>query len=329
MPLHPQAEAVIKAVESMGLPPFETMSLEEGRGVIQAFANFMLPVEEVGSVVDTVVPAEHNDVPLRIYMPAGESAGEEGEEGEERLRPGILYFHGGGFATGSIDLVDPVCRALANRSGCAVIAVGYRLGPEHPYPAAVADAYTATVWIHAKGVVFGIDTDRLAVMGDSAGANLATVTCMILRDKVEPARISLQVLLYPVTDLATDESPSRREFAEGYLLTAGMLKWFTGHYLSGCEDSATDPYCSPLFMENLSGLPPAIIVVAEYDPLRDEGIGYASRLKADGVDVDLRREPGMIHGFFWLGGAIDRGREIIDELAQVFREALVDVDIIE
>ena len=321
MPLHPQAEAIIKAVESMGLPPFETMSLEEGRQTIAAFANFMLPPEEVASVVDTIVPAAETDIPLRIYTPE-EGAGEDG------LRPGILYFHGGGFSTGGIDLVDPVCRALANRSGCAVIAVGYRLSPEHPYPAAVTDAYTTTVWIHAKGPAFGIDPDRLAVMGDSAGGNLATVTCMILRDKGEQAKISLQILIYPVTDMVTDQSLSRQELGEGHLLTAGMMKWFTDHYLTGCDDqAAADPYCSPLFMENLTGLPPAIIVVAEYDPLRDEGIQYAARLKEAGNFVDLRQEKGMIHGFFWLGGAIDRGREILDELGEDLRQSLVEAEI--
>lgn len=323
MPLHPQAQAVLDAVGSMGLPPFETMSLEEGRQTIAAFGNFMVPAEEVASVVDTVVPAPEADIPLRIYTPAAE----EGEE-DGMLRPGILYFHGGGFSTGSIDLVDPVCRALANRSRCAVIAVGYRLGPEHPYPAAVTDAYTAAVWVHAKGPAFGIDTDRLAVMGDSAGANLATVTCMILRDKNEQAKISLQVLIYPVTDMVTNESTSRRELADGYLLTAGMMDWFTSKYLEGCDaQSAADPYCSPLFMENLSNLPAAIIVVAEYDPLRDEGIEYATRLKDAGTFVDLRREQGMIHGFFWLGGAIDRGREILDELGQDLRQSLVEAEI--
>ena len=322
MPLHPQAQAVLDAVESMGLPPFETMSLEEGRQTIAAFANFMLPAEEVGSVVDTIVPARDNDIPLRIYTPAGE----EGEE-EGGLRPGILYFHGGGFTTGSIDLVDPVCRALANRSGCAVIAVGYRLSPEHPYPAAVTDAYTATVWIHAKGTVFGIDTERLALMGDSAGANLATVTGMVLRDKGEQAKISLQILLCPVTDMVTDQSLSRQELAEGHLLTAGMMKWFTDHYLTDCDDqAAADPYVSPLVTENLSSLPPAIIVVAEYDLLRDEGIGYAARLKEAGNFVDLRQEKGMIHNFFWLGGAIDRGREILDELGQDLHRALVEAE---
>lgn len=324
MPLHPQAQAVLDAVESMGLPPFETMSLEEGRQTIGAFANFMVPVEEVGSVVDTLVPAPETDIPLRIYTPA---AGEREEEAEGGLRPGILYFHGGGFSTGSIDIVDPVCRALANRSRCVVVAVGYRLSPEHPYPAAVTDAYTATVWIHAKGPVFGIDTDRLAVMGDSAGGNLATVTSMILRDKGEQAKISLQILIYPVLDMASEGSPSRQEFAEGYLLDAGMIQWFLSKYLSGCEDQAGDPYCSPLFMENLSNLPPAIIVVPEYDPLRDEGVNYAMRLKEAGNFVDLRREQGMIHGFFWLGGAIDRGRELIDELGQDLRQSLVEAEI--
>jgi acetyl esterase len=322
MPLHPQAQAVLDAIQSMGLPPFETMSLEEGRQTIAAFANFMVPPEEVESVVDTVVPAPDTDIPLRIYTPAA-----EGEE-DGMLRPGILYFHGGGFSTGSIDLVDPVCRALANRSRCAVIAVGYRLGPEHPYPAAVTDAYTATVWVHAKGPAFGIDTDRLAVMGDSAGANLATVTCMILRDKNEQAKISLQVLIYPVTDMVSSESNSRRELAEGYLLTGAMMDWFTSKYLEGCDaETAADPYCSPLFMENLSNLPAAIIVVAEYDPLRDEGIEYAARLKDAGTFVDLRREQGMIHGFFWLGGAIDRGREILDELGDDLRQSLVEAEI--
>ena len=323
MPLHPQAQAVLDAVESMGLPPFETMSLEEGRQTIAAMASFMVPAEEVESVVDTVVPAPETDIPLRIYTPAAV----EGEEIEGGLRPGILYFHGGGFSTGSIDVIDPLCRALANRSRCVVIAVGYRLGPEHPYPAAVTDAYTATVWVHAKGPAFGIDTDRLAVMGDSAGGNLATVTCMILRDKNEQAKISLQVLIYPVTDMVSDQSTSRQENAEGYLLTKGMIDWFTDKYLKDCDpEVAGDPYCSPLFMENLSNLPPAIIVVAEYDPLRDEGIEYAKRLKDAGNFVDLRREQGQIHGFFWLGGAIDRGRELLDELGQDLHQSLVEAE---
>jgi len=313
MPLHPQAQAIITGLESMGLPPFETFSLEEGRAIIQTFAGFMLPTEEVASVVDAAAPGPEAEIPLRIFTPEGNG---------EVLRPGILYFHGGGFTTAGIDLVDPVCRALANRSGCIVIAVGYRLAPEHPYPAAVTDAYVATAWVAANGRHFGVDGSRLAVMADSAGANLATVTCMILRDKAEEIDIALQVLLYPVTDLDHQNTPSYRENGEGYVLTSGMINWFKGHYLTGCEDQAEEPYCSPIHMADLSDLPPAIIVTAEYDPLRDEGEAYGARLEESGVPADVRREEGMIHGFFWMGGAIDRGREILDELGADIRKVL-------
>jgi acetyl esterase len=314
MPLHPQAQAFLTAVESMGLPPFETLSLEEGRATIQTLGGFMGPAEEVASVVDTIAPGPEADIPLRIFLPEGEG-----------LRPGILYFHGGGFSTGSIDIVEPVCRALANRSGCAVIAVGYRLGPEHPYPAAVTDAYFATQWMAAKGAAFGVDGSRLAVMGDSAGGNLATVVSMVARDKEAEFQPALQVLIYPVVAVGEADFESRRENGEGYLLTTGMMNWFIGHYLKGVEDQAHEPYCSPI-VADLSDLPPAIVVVAEYDPLRDEGIAYAQQLKEDGVFVDLRREPGMIHGFFWLGAAIDRGRELLDELGAEIGKILRDSD---
>src|SRR5437879_11151668 len=146
----------------------------------------MGPPEEVASVIDTIAPGPDADVPLRIFIPAG----------EDEPPPVIMYFHGGGFTTGSIDIVDPVCRALANRSGCAVVAVGYRLAPEHPYPAAPTDAYIATSWVAAKGLAFGVDGSRLAVMGDSAGGNLATVTAMVSRDKEDEFTIALQVLIY-------------------------------------------------------------------------------------------------------------------------------------
>lgn len=316
MPLHPQAQAVIEGVKAMGLPPFETLSVEDARAFMGNFANFMIPAEDVAEVVDTIVPGPQVDIPLRIYRPDTDG-----------LQPGILYFHGGGFSTGSIDLVDPICRALANRSGCAVIAVGYRLAPEHPYPAAVTDAYIATMWIGAKGPAFGIDNGRLAVMGDSAGANLATVTAMLLRDKASEINVHLQVLIYPVTDLAQFETPSHKEFGEGYLLTTAMMERFKAEYLTGCEeDVVVDPYCSPLRTENLAGLPATFVVIGEYDPLRDEGLEYAARLKEHDVFVDIRREKGMIHGFWWMGAAIDRGRELLDELAKDIRQVLFGFD---
>ena len=158
MPLHPQAQAVLDGIAAMGLPPFETLSLEEGRQAIESIRSFMVPVEEVASTEDFAIPGPDGDIGLRMYRPEGEG-----------LLPAVFYFHGGGFCTGSIDLVDPMCRLLANRSGCVVISVDFRLAPEHPYPAAVTDAYVAISWVGAYGENFGVDTSRLAVVGDSAG----------------------------------------------------------------------------------------------------------------------------------------------------------------
>jgi len=311
MGLDPQAQAVLDAVASMGLPPFETFSVEEGRQFIDSVGNFMIPAEEVASVIDHTIPGPEADIPVRVFTPAGSG-----------LRPGVLYFHGGGFTTGGIDLFEPVCRALANRSGCIVVAVGYRLAPEHPYPEAVLDAYVATAWFAACGEDFGVDGTRLAVVGDSAGGTLATVACMLARDKGGEPEVALQVLIYPVCDLVAMDTPSYQEHGEGYLLTKGMMNWFKGHYLTGVEDRVDEPYCSPVRMHDLSGLPPAIIITAEYDPLRDEGEAYGQLLRINGVPADIRRQEGMIHPFVWLGAAIDRGRDILDELGDDIRTAL-------
>ncbi|HVW31909.1 MAG TPA: alpha/beta hydrolase fold domain-containing protein [Acidimicrobiia bacterium] len=310
MPLHPQAQAILTGVEAMGLPPFETLSVEEGRAVINGFGSFMIPSEEVAQVFDAMALGPEEGIPVRLYVP---------ESGQEP-RPVIVYFHGGGFCTGSVDLVDPICRALANRTGYAVASVEYRLAPEHPYPAAVTDAYAATAWIASRGQHFGIDGNRIVVMGDSAGATLATVTCMTAGDNEGEPRIVLQVLVYPALDLATFDRPSYTENGEGYLLTTGMMEWFRNHYLAGVEDLAKDAYCSPLRgIGSLTAMPPAIIVVGEYDPLRDEGEAYGELLNHLEGYAEVRREEGMIHGFFWMGGAIDRGRELLDELAADIR----------
>jgi acetyl esterase len=313
MPLHPQAQAILSGVESMGLPPVETMSVEEQRAVIGTFSSFMMPAEDVATIEDLTIPGPEGDIPLRIYTPEGDGP-----------RPAVVYFHGGGFVTGSVDLVDPICRALANRSGCLVISVDYRLAPEHPYPAAVQDAYVAVAWVSAYGEGFGVDPTRLVVAGDSAGATLATVTCMLIRDKAEEIPIALQVLLCPVMDLVSMETDSYKEYGEGHLLTTAMMQRWKELYLTGCEDRVDEPYCSPIRMPNFANLPPAFIVTAEYDPLRDEGEIYGLLLPRDGVDADIRRQDGMIHNFFWMGAAIDRGREIIDEIAADLRKRLFD-----
>lgn len=313
MPVHPQAQAVLDAFASMGLPPFETMSLEESRQVIESIRNFMVPVEEVASTEDFAIPGPHGDIGLRVYRPEGEG-----------LLPCVFYFHGGGFSTGSIDLVDPICRLLANRSGCMVISVDYRLAPENPYPAAVTDAYVAISWVGAYGQGFGVDPSRLAVAGDSAGATIATAACMLIRDKnVGEPEIKIQYLLCPVTDLVKFETPSYQEFGEGYLLTTAMMRAWKDQYLRGCEEGTYyEPYCSPVREQNLANLPPAIIVTAEYDPLRDEGEAYGQLLMINGVMSEVRREEGMIHEFIWFGGTIDRGRELLEEVGSDLRKIL-------
>lgn len=313
MALHPQAQALIDGVKGMGLAPFETYSVEEGRQYIETIRQFMVPPRDIASVQDTAIPGPEGDIGMRIYRPEAEG-----------LLPAVFYFHGGGFSTGSVDLVDPICRQLADKSGCAVISLDYRLAPEHPYPAAVQDAYVAVSWMGAYGEDFGVDPLTMAVVGDSAGANLATVTCMLVRDKgLGEPEIKLQILLCPVCDFVKIDTPSHKEFGNGYLLTTGMMEWFRDHYLTGVEDRANEPYCSPVRMGNLGNLPPAIIVTAEYDPLRDEGEAYGQLLLMNGVMADIRREDGMPHNFFWFGGVIDRGREIIDDIAWDLKKTLI------
>jgi acetyl esterase len=313
MALHPQAQAIISGVESMGLPPFETLSIEEQRGFIQQFGMFMIPREEVASTEDFEIPGPEDAIPVRVYLPAGE---------DEGPYPAVMYFHGGGWSTGDVELVDPICRALANRSGSAVVSVDYRLAPEHPYPAAVMDAYVATAWIGAYGANLGIDASRMALVGDSSGANLATVTCMLIRDKADDIPIAVQILLCPVTDLVKFETPSHKEYGEGHLLTTAMMEKFREYYLTGVEDRVDEPYCSPVRTQNLQDLPPVIIITAECDPLRDEAEAYGQILRANGNLVEVRREEGMVHNFFWMGAAIDRGREIIDQVGADLRAVL-------
>lgn len=313
MPVHPQAQAVLDAFASMEMPPLETLGLEELRQVVENVRSFMVPVEEVASTEDFEIPGPQGDIGLRVYRPEGEG-----------LLPCVFYFHGGGFSTGSINLVDPICRLLANRSGCMVISVDYRLAPEHPYPAAVTDAYVAISWVGSYGQGFGVDPSRLAVVGDSAGATIATAACMLIRDKnVGEPEIKIQYLLCPVTDLVKFETPSYQEFGDGYLLTTALMRAWKERYLQDCEEGQEyEPYCSPVREQNLGNLPPAIIVTAECDPLRDEGEAYGQLLLLNGVMSEVRREEGMIHEFIWFGGAIDRGREVLEEVGSDLRKIL-------
>jgi acetyl esterase len=263
--------------------------------------------EPVHEVRDLAAPGPAGDVPLRLYRPAA----------DEPL-PAILYFHGGGFVIGSLDTHDGTCRALANASGCAVVSVDYRLAPEHRFPAAPEDCWAALAWVAKEGAALGVDGARLAVAGDSAGGNLAATAALLARARGPALRY--QLLVYPVTDHAFD-TPSYRENGEGYFLSAAMMRWFWQQYLEDAGQGA-DPLASPLRATELAGLPPALVVTAEYDPLRDEGEAYAARLRAAGVPTELRRFPGQIHGFFSMFDVMDDGRAAIASAGQALRAAL-------
>lgn len=305
MPLHPQARAVIDIMAKMGL--------SIGGDPVQlrrTLASFPRPQgEAVGGVVDRTVPGPAGDVPVRIYTPMGLV---------DRAAPALVWFHGGGWVIGDLDGADFNCRAMANRSGCRVISVDYRLAPEARFPAAVEDSFAVTAWVAANPDATGIDPRRLAVGGDSAGANLATVVAHLAKARGGPS-LAFQALIYPVTDHGYD-TPSYRENAEGYLLTREAMVGFWNHYLSGPDDGA-NPLASPLRAADLSGLPPALVITAEFDPLRDEGEAYAARMRAAGVPVEAVRYHGQIHGFYG-NAAIDDGRAAIDHVASALKAVL-------
>jgi acetyl esterase len=289
--LDPQAEKVLAALTANPLPDPSTLEAP----LLRQLFDGMLPPgpdEPVAAVEDRRIPGPAGEIPVRIYR------------GVERTPlPVLTYYHGGGFVIGSLDTHDATCRALAREAECLVVSVGYRLAPEHPYPAAPEDCYAAARWIAEQGEELGADPRRIAVGGDSAGGNLDAVVALMARERGGPHLLH-QLLIYPVTDCAFD-TPSYRENAEGYLLTRDMMQWFWEQYLAHPED-AHAPFASPLRAKDLSGLPPATVITAEHDPLRDEGRAYAARLHEAGVAVEERLYEGMFHGFFGMRALIER-----------------------
>ena len=248
-------------------------------------------------------------IQIRIYKPVPSGT-----------LPALVYFHGGGWVLGGLDSHDRECRALANLSGCAVIAVDYRLAPEHPFPAAVEDAYAATSYIADHAAEFGVDPQRIAVGGDSSGGNLAAVVTLIAREKRGP-KLAFQLLVYPAVDLTDDHRPSAIEFAEGHFLTQPLMNYFARLYVPKVE-ARRDVQVSPLYVTDFRGLPPALIITAECDRLRDQGELYGQKLREAGVPVSLKRYDGMIHPFFSFGGILDDGRAAVTEAATAVRAAL-------
>jgi acetyl esterase len=302
--LHPEVRALLAMMDAQGAPPLETQDPVEARNNrVEPMKLLGGQPDALGRVEDLFIPGPAGDIPIRIY--SSEHGG---------LRPALVYFHGGGFVFGNLDTHDALCRSLAKESGAVVISVDYRLAPEHKFPAAVDDSHAATMWVAANAERLGIDASRISVGGDSAGGNLATVVAMRCRDAGGPA-LAAQVLIYPVTDSSSFETTSHREFGESYFLTSGAMGWFTGHYLASA-DQKRHPEVSPLLAPNLSGLPPALVITAEFDPLRDEGEAYAQRLQQAGVPVTISRYPGMIHGFVSMRGVLAGGRQAIHEAAE-------------
>jgi acetyl esterase len=312
MSLDPQAQEVINLVIKSGRPAYNTLSPKDARQLFRETRPASTPTPpEIGAVRNLVADGPGGPIPLRVYRPAGVAA--------SAALPGLMYFHGGGWVIGDLDTHDVLCRQLTAEAGITVVNVDYRLAPEHKFPAAADDAWAATRWTVAHASELGVDAGRLAVGGDSAGGNLAAVVALHARDAGAP-NIKLQVLVYPVTDVGS-ETRSYQDFAEGYMLTRESMRWFTAHYLAAAGQ-ANDWRVSPLRASSHAGLPPALVVTAGFDPLRDEGAAYAAKLQQAGVRVDYVCYGGMVHGFAGMGRLIETGNRAVSHIAATLRQTL-------
>jgi acetyl esterase len=306
MPLDPQAKVIIDLIDSTGA--FELTMETPPQQVRELFAAMTMPSEiACAHIEDRAIPGPHGGIPVRIYRPAGDAP-----------KPTVVYYHGGGWVIGGLDTHDSTCRALANAADALVVSIDYRLAPEHTFPAAVDDSFAALQWVAEHAAELGGDPARIAVAGDSAGGNLAAVMAQQARDAGGPG-LCFQLLVYPVTEHEF-ERPSWTENATGYFLTTDAMRWFFFHYLRTADDGA-DPRVSPMRARDLAGLPPAFVVTAEFDPLRDQGMAYAEALVAAGVPVTAEVYEGMFHGFFAMTAMIDAAKVAFDDAVAALRAA--------
>lgn len=310
--LDPEAKNLLDLVRLANRPPYETLTPKEARKLYKETRAAVTPEPpEVSEAEDMAAPGANGPIPLRYYRPKNAAKG--------KVLPVLVYYHGGGWVIGDLDTHDVVCRTLANEAGCAVVSVDYRMGPEHKFPAAVDDAYLVAKWVAEESKALRVDPARLAVGGDSAGGNLAAVVSLLARDHGGPS-IAFQLLIYPATDMAMN-TDSQAKFAEGHLLTRGGQIWFQAQYLRGAEDKA-DWRASPLKAPSLANLPPAYLLVAGHDPLRDEGEAYAKALEKAGNRVAFREFPGQIHGFITMGKVLQQANQALKEMGAALGLAL-------
>jgi acetyl esterase len=307
MPLDPAVRMLLDQLAAAGMPPLERLPVPEGRAFYKGMATMYGEPPAVARVEERRIPGPQGAIPVRVYTPEGAAP-----------FPVLVFFHGGGWVIGDLETHDVTCRSLARAVPAMVVAVDYRLAPEHKFPAAAEDAYAAARWVaeHAEGI--GADPRRVAVGGDSAGGNLSAVVALMARDRGGP-RLVHQLLVYPATDASMDH-PSVHENADGYFLTRATMIWFWNHYLGSPADGR-NPYASPLLAPDLRGLPPATVITAEFDPLRDEGERYAARLREAGVPVELTRYDGMIHAFFSMEALFPQAREAVQQAARALGTA--------
>ena len=306
--LHPQTQALLRLIEEKGVPSYHTLTPVEARRWYLERRSFTQPEP---AEVAAVRELEAGAIPMRLYRPLGSNAAQ--------VLPVLVYYHGGGWVIGDLDTHDSLCRGLANASGCAVVAVDYRLSPEHRFPAAVDDSIAALKWVHANAGELKLDANRIAVGGDSAGGNLAAVVSIAMRDSGE-VPVRFQLLIYPATDQRRGW-PSHQANGQGYLLTKEVMDYFHDHYIPDAAQD-TDWRCSPLLHENLANLPQAFVLTAGYDPLRDEGLQYAQRLSEAGNRAALVCFERQVHGFITMGRVIDEANVAVQLCAAQLKQAL-------
>ena len=306
----PKAREFLDYIASLNRPPIESIPLDDGRALFEeTFTRLGGPPVEVGCVRDVEAPGPRGPIPIRLYTPRGAN----------EPRPLFVFYHGGGWVCGSRDSYDSVCRLLTQESGCVVASVDYRRAPEHPAPEPFEDAYAATAWLALHGGEFGADPARLAIGGDSAGGGLAANVAIKARDVGSP-RIAHQMLVYPAVEDDTT-SASYMAYKEGHFLTGERMAFYWQCHIPQPE-LVDVPYVLAVKTETLRGLPPTTIILAECDPLHDQGVAYAERLRADGVPVDLKIYPGMIHAFFSFVALFEQGRDAVAYAGRAVGDAL-------